>query len=124
MKTTGFGGWCRAETGDWGTVDTLTPVKVKKGFSVHKETQKVYPSGKGVLTVKIKELERLEIQLVPGTVNLSVLPVGSHLDVEKGVFVWQPGVGFVGSYQFDFLHVDHHGLKMRRRLKVRILPKH
>ena len=30
------------------------------------------------------------------------LPVGSTLDREAGVFRWQPGAGFIGTYQLAF----------------------
>jgi hypothetical protein len=35
--------------------------------------------------------------------ELRLLPIGSTLDVRRGVFYWQPGPGFLGTYQFVFV---------------------
>jgi hypothetical protein len=49
--------------------------------------------------------------------------VGSTLDIEKGIFYWQPGMGFFGDYEFVFISTEEIG---RRKVKIRvtILPKH
>jgi hypothetical protein len=70
-----------------------------------------------VITIRSEELDRVELQLegieglsrrVEGTLTgylrvaggLAPLPIGSHLDTSTGTFTWQPGVGFVGAYDF------------------------
>jgi hypothetical protein len=126
--------------------DTSTPVKVKKGYSPGKGYQTVYPDKKGNITVEIKELEWLEIQLnadaVRSTSSYTVyagylkagdqlmrLPVGSSLDMEKGIFYWQPGPGFVGDYEFVFIgemkkeKEKGPGKIKRRHIVIRIDPK-
>ena len=35
--------------------------------------------------------------------ELAALPAGSFLDKKTGEFFWQPGPGFVGSYDFVFI---------------------
>lgn len=51
------------------------------------------------------------------------LPVGSTLDSKNGIFSWQPGPGFYGTYEFVFIKVD--GIDRRKvKLKVKILPKY
>ncbi len=66
------------------------------------------PGPTGVFVVGGTELERLEIELGPdvtagaelvGT-RREPLPIGSTL--ANGVFSWQPGVGFIGSYLLAF----------------------
>ena len=53
--------------------------------------------------------------------QLRPLPIGSHLDREKGIFYWQPGAGFIGEYQFVFVrkYTDH-----RDNLIIKIVISH
>jgi hypothetical protein len=51
------------------------------------------------------------------------LPIGSTLDTKRGIFSWQPGPGFYGTYEFVFIKAD--GSDRREiKVKVKILPKH
>ncbi len=61
--------------------------------------------------VEVEELGRVELQLPPGlpwrgrlvhNEDRVPLPVGSTLDSEGGVFVWQLGVGYLGTYTLEF----------------------
>jgi hypothetical protein len=114
-------------------LDRSRPVEVIKGFNRNEKPSKYYPNDKGFITIEIKELERVEIHLFdstlnvePRTVNLSSLPIGSTLDIKRGVFYWLPGPGFVGDYTFDFVLGLKEGLlnKIKRiRVKIKILPK-
>jgi hypothetical protein len=80
-------------------------VGVIKGYKKNAAPQMVYPDENGIITVEIKELERLEIHFPASPVNsLSPLPVGSTLDKGRGIFYWQPGPGFRGVYEFVFLN--------------------
>ena len=114
--------------------DTVTPVWVRKGFVVDEELGKLYPKDSGEVFVEIKELERLEIVLVhpgelpahPGNIiaeTLYPLPIGASLDVQRGIFTWMPGVGFVGDYSFAFLVNDASGKVKRKNIRIRIRPK-
>ena len=54
---------------------------------------------------------------------LKALPIGSTLDTKRGIFSWQPGPGFYGTYEFVFIKAD--GIKRRKvRVRIKILPKH
>jgi hypothetical protein len=115
------------------------PVKIIKGYSNHGPRQKIYPDENGIIVVEIKELERVEIHLqgkhswqpVPTRANyrgymkvndrLRSLPVGSTLDIERGIFYWQPGVGFLGEYPLVFME-KHSGQWVKRNIIVRIVP--
>jgi hypothetical protein len=113
-------------------VDKEHPVRVKKGFSDDKKPEIFYPDEGGNIMVEIEELERLEICLASGDVpggwhsgfvsfaeTLRPLPVGSTFDVERGVFYWSPGPGFVGDYELVFIDALRNRIK---RVTIRILP--
>jgi hypothetical protein len=112
------------------SVDNFHPVRIKKGCNPDTEPMVVYPDDKGVLTIDIKELERVEIHffesivnIEPRTLNLSLLPIGSTLDMERGIFYWQPGPGFIGDYQLIFLikEEETEGIK-KRVVSIKIVP--
>jgi hypothetical protein len=116
------------------------PVEMIKGYSNDGQRQEIYPDENGVIVVEIKEMERIEIhfqvkhnwQPVPTRTNyrgymkvnnrLRSLPVGSSLDIEKGIFYWQPGVGFLGEYPLVFME-NHPGQWVKKNIIVRIVPK-
>ncbi|MCX6583613.1 MAG: hypothetical protein NT166_25850 [Candidatus Aminicenantes bacterium] len=92
-----------------------------------------------IITVEIKELERVEINLPgPGVApqaiwyegylvvgdRLRELPIGSALAKERGVFYWQPGPGFVGEYRLVFIEKDNDGQLTRKNIVVNIKPRH
>jgi hypothetical protein len=80
------------------------------------ERLEIYLEGTGMLA----SLSDYTGYLVVGD-QLKALPVGSHLDSEKGVFSWGPGPGFVGNYQLVF--VDSNG-QLLRRVNIKIRPKY
>ena len=56
--------------------------------------------------------------------SISPLPIGSFLDIERNVFYWQPGVGYLGEYELVFLEKDADvGIKKITFL-VKITPKY
>jgi hypothetical protein len=117
------------------------PIRVKKGYDENRQPQEVYPYEEGFISVEIKELERVEVQLDERTEvenhltrkhyngymvasdHMRSLPIGSAFDAEKGVFYWQPGPGFFGEYEFIFVKAEGNN-RERIRVKVKILPKH
>jgi hypothetical protein len=55
--------------------------------------------------------------------HMRSLPVGSTLDAARGTFKWQPGPGFVGTYEFVFIRNMSNGWKTRIPVTVKIGPK-
>jgi hypothetical protein len=92
-----------------------------------------------MIAIEIKELERLEIHIPEGTRGLAPLsrytgyhvvgpqlrplPIGSYLDTERGIFYWQPGVGYLGEYRLVFIERGNAG-GIKRTLLVKINPKY
>ena len=54
--------------------------------------------------------------------RLESLPAGAFLDAKTGEFFWQPGVGFVGTYEFVFIRKAN-GTRERIPLSVVIEPR-
>lgn len=118
--------------------DCSGSVILKKGFNENKRPKAIYTDNEGIINIEIKELERVEFQF-EGTMGLaplstytgflvigdrlSPLPIGSNLDTKRGIFSWQPGPGFYGTYEFAFIKAD--GSDRRKvRVRVNILPKY
>jgi hypothetical protein len=114
---------------------SASPVHLKKGYNVCNHQNPCYPDGDGVITIEIREGERIEIQntssdssyycgyMVVGH-QLKPLPVGSFLDTRCGVFYWQVGVGFIGKYQLVFIEKNKNGEFKRKHLEVIIHSKY
>jgi hypothetical protein len=107
------------------------PVFIKKGYNLKFKPKEICPDNNGIITVESRELERVEINLgLQDCIGyqhiedqLKPLPISSSLDSERGVFYWQPGVGFYGTYEFVFIKTD--GIDRRKvSLRVNIFPKH
>jgi len=125
------GGWVKDIPVDYaGSVDFI------KGYGRDGEPCEIYPDDNGMTTLEIDELERVELQLTPDTLpptrfngyqavggRFKSLPVGSTLDSERGIFYWQPGVGFVGDYMFTFIETHKNGEAMRKNILIRIVAK-
>jgi len=114
---------CRGEPACSPVSDRYSPVRVKKGFNAGIEANEMYPDEEGVTHIEIRELERVEILFSPGVVNISTLPIGSTLDVGRGIFYWQPGPGFIGDYEFIFLSRERNGETVKTSIAVKINPK-
>jgi subtilisin family serine protease len=107
------------------------PVLLKKGFNKTAPLGKILPDDKGMITIRARELDRLEIQLstVPihtkskdlHIIPTSPLPIGASLDTKTHIFYWQLGPGFVGTYQLDFLTTGPAGTT-RKRIRIKIEP--
>ncbi len=55
--------------------------------------------------------------------RLRSLPVGSSLNKETGVFKWQPGPGFIGTYELVFVRTLSSGFKTKVPVTITIAPK-
>jgi hypothetical protein len=115
------------------TLDT-SDLPAKRGFDLEAPLTARAADGAGRVTIEGEELERFEIALdTTGTpaayagylragADLWPLPIGSDLNQSTGVFVWQPGVAFVGSYDFVFVRADADGTT-RRDVRIVLHPK-
>jgi len=99
-------------TGIPGVFGIRKPVRYWPGDENPAKAYEVFPDEQGIINIKIKELERIVINLShPGTDlmgymivghQLRPLPIGSTLDAKSGTFYWQPGPGFIGEYKLLF----------------------
>jgi hypothetical protein len=130
-------------------LDYYSSIMVKKGYNQNIEPQQRFPEKNGNITIKIKELERIEIHFAEeeGTRELALLsnftespfdkwkgfllvgnqlrtlPIGSTLNPQKGIFCWQPGPGYIGRYQLVFIEKSFNEEMRKKFISVHILPK-
>jgi hypothetical protein len=111
-------------------------VGIKRGYDLigNLESQFIYPDEKGILKIKIEELERIKIKffqdssviagyLIVGG-QLRPLPIGSKLDSDNCIFYWLVGSGFIGDYEFIFIEKNQNGKLNRRNIVITIIPKY
>jgi hypothetical protein len=113
-------------------VDYYEPLEVTKGYKRNDIPQIVYPDENGDITIEINQLERVEIHFfgeeasltnsARSTLNVSPLPIGSTLDMENGVFYWQPGPAFLGEYRLVFIDKIGDIAVGRKNIIVKIVP--
>lgn len=84
-------------------------IEGRRGFDLTVPLQRYEAGGDGRIVVQSEELDRVELRLGPGARGVlrtpagsQELPIGSRLDPDTGIFTWQPGVAFVGPYDFAF----------------------
>ncbi len=118
-------------------LDYINPVGIQVGYRKDGMFRTAAPGDSGRIVINLSELERLEIrlklprkelkkqktfyegyQLIGG--ELRKLPVGSTLDMVKGVFSWQPGPGFVGEYQLVFIENRVKGEAKKKHVTINI----
>jgi hypothetical protein len=112
---------------------------LQRGYNPTRELETLSPDENGRFTIEIKELERLIIYLevldTPGDpghyqgclVNgdeLKPLPIGSTLDAVRGIFYWQPGPGFLGTFRLVFIETDSQGNLAKKNIWVTIIPQY
>lgn len=106
----------------------------RRGFDLRARYRTYRQGSDGAIVVPAQELDRVELRLDGGAGairdttyaaylqtggQLGTLPVGASLDPSTGTFTWQPGVGFVGLYDFVFVRLV--GGEPRARHDVRIV---
>jgi hypothetical protein len=113
-----------------------TSLRVRRGYDVQLETPVSGISDGQTTVVAIKEDQRIEFQLNDGSPFfnctgymvvgdvLRPLPVGSSMDTEAGIFYWQAGPGFLGTYEFVFIGTDKNGTTLKKTVHLRIDPKY
>jgi hypothetical protein len=105
------------------------PIRLKTGYKDHTPSQELYPHPDNVDAIEIDEMERITLRLPGYTVGYMVvkdrlrcLPVGSGMDPKTGQFSWQPGPGFLGTYEFVFIGKQDNGTMVKKYLRVSISP--
>jgi hypothetical protein len=129
--------------GHWLAV-SKKPVGVIKGFKKDSNPKKIYPDKKGNISIKIRELQLLEVRLFPEGAGvlapllsapllvcsgfhivgsqLRPLPIGSTLDTKRGIFYWHPGPGFIGNYELVFIVRGEAGKFIKKNITIKIGP--
>ena len=79
----------------------------RSGYDQSAPYQTLVAGADGRFVIHSEEIDRLEVRLGPGATGYqrvagaqAPLPAGSRIDPATGTFTWQPGVGFVGAYDF------------------------
>jgi len=117
------------------------PHMLRTGFSPKDRPLEIRPDKDGRMNFDIHPLERIELALgeiqgspksgmnaarFHGYLNfdgeLRPLPIGSTLDPETGTFAWQPGPGFLGSYNLVFIRTEATGKSFTTQFKLTIRP--
>jgi hypothetical protein len=119
-------------------IDVGAPVRARTGYDVDAPLENVPLRGR-TRRIVAHELEHIEIAVAPeqaivdGTqyegyqvVNgmRRALPVGSTLDAATGLFTWQPGVGFLGTYQLRFVRTAPDGRVDQVAVEIVLQPQH
>lgn len=112
------------------------PIRGRRGWNLAAPLRKLQPDASGLVTMDAEEVDRVELFVSSGSsegagtfagylwdgTRFGPLPIGASLDAARGVFTWQPGVGFVGAYHFVFLQ----GIEpaaIRRDVRIVLHPK-
>jgi hypothetical protein len=106
----------------------------RRGFDLAAPFRRLRPDASGVVTFQSEEVDRVELRLgandsrqYSGYVRvgdkLTPLPIGSQIDPATGTFTWQPGVGFVGQYDFVFVRLAAGHAVSRQEVRVVLNPK-
>ncbi len=100
-----------------------TPLVGRRGFDLAAPTRTWRANRSGVFVVQAEELDRIELNtgatsggMVTGT-GLAPLPAGTELNA-SGLFTWQPGVAYVGTYDLVFS-----GPEGDRQVRIVLNPK-
>jgi hypothetical protein len=117
---------------------TTQPLFLRAGFNLVGATRPIAAGVDGRRHVRAIERDRLEIRLnatgraqagdeyagyllVDG--RLRELPTGSSFDPDRGVFYWQPGLAFLGDYDFLFVRTRADGTRERIPVRVTLEPR-
>jgi hypothetical protein len=110
------------------------PILLRTGFSLTRPTTPVGLGWDGRRHVRASERDRVEIRLASGRARgeyegyllvdgqLRELPKGSSFDPDRGNFYWQPGLGFIGDYDFVFVRTGTDGTRERIPVRVTLQP--
>ena len=99
----------------------LLALRWRRGYDLNTPLQALQPDADGRFTIQAEELDRIELTLAAGATGqlrvageLLPLPTGARIDPLTGTFTWQPGVGFLGGFDFELAG---------REVRININPK-
>jgi len=105
------------------------PLLARRGYATDTPMRRYPADASGRVTLQAEELDRIELETGGATAGymlsgsaLRPLPIGSQLDPATGTFVWQPGVGFVGTYDLAFVR-HRNGRVVRQDVRIVLNPK-
>lgn len=129
-------------------IDALPPgrgaIAGRRGFTLDAPLRTFDPDAGGLVTIDAEEVDRIELDLDPrlgdaseasaspaigyagylrAGAALAPLPIGASLDAATGVFAWQPGVGFVGTYDLVFIRSEAGRPVGRQEVRVLLHPR-
>lgn len=107
--------------------DFLGAVEIQKGYHSNESSEFKYPDDTGITEIHIHSLERVQLQLdrnskltgfsvVKG--ELRRLPAGSTLNTENGIFYWEPGPAFHGTYEMVFINYSDYGDALKKIVRI------
>ncbi|MGE5339966.1 MAG: hypothetical protein ACM3SY_00665 [Candidatus Omnitrophota bacterium] len=101
-------------------------VQLKRGYNKNAVAQRIRSDSKGIINIETKEMERIELNLSNDNqsrgIVLERLPIGSTFDRNTGIFNWQPGSAFIGSYRLAFAFKNDNGQLERKDIVIAIEP--
>jgi hypothetical protein len=123
---------------DLGPAVSQASVAAREGFRLTMATRPIAAGPDGVRRVRATERDRLEIRL-PSSAEagrddeyagyllvdgrLRELPIGSSFDPVRRAFYWQPGLGYIGDYDFVFVRTRAGGARERTAVRVTLEPR-
>lgn len=117
------------------------PFRFRRGFDVDMPFREIRPDAGGRAVIHGEEIDRFELRFAAdrppshdghpeeysGHLRigdaLAPLPIGSRLDTATGEFTWNPGVAFVGAYDFVFVRTTGGGEAARNDVRIVLHPK-
>ena len=114
------------------------PILMRAGFNLRRPTDAVPVGFSGRRYVRAMERDRVEIRLARSggaardgeyagyllmNGQLRELPKGSSFDPDRGAFYWQPGLGYIGDYDFLFVRTLADGSRERIPVRVTLEPR-
>lgn len=107
-------------------LDRHRSVRVRRGYGRETLLKTESANGNGEIIITIHEMQRLEVHFFNdefernGELLSPFLPVGSTLNKKKGIFYWQPGLGFLGRHEFEFVTFEG-GTAQPVRVKLTVI---
>lgn len=109
-------------------------IRVRHGYDDDAPFDTVRPDGQGVHHITTVEMARIVVDVANRAGNDGVsyrgfelvgddrraLPIGASLDTDRGIFSWQPGPGFIGSYALLFERTDARGVTEQIAVRIQL----